>query len=48
MEPILKRPLTRRDGFAIPFDAPGHGIELDPEAMERFTVSARASLQETR
>ena len=38
MEPILKRPLSRRDGCAIPFDAPGHGIELDPESVERMTV----------
>ena len=38
MEPLLTRPLTRRDGYGIPFDAPGHGIEIDPEALERFTV----------
>jgi L-alanine-DL-glutamate epimerase-like enolase superfamily enzyme len=38
MEPLLKTPLTRRDGYGIPFDAPGHGIEFDPDALERFTV----------
>ena len=52
MEPVLKRPIARRDGFAIPFDTPGHGIEFDPEALERFTVGVRgpegAALQETR
>jgi L-alanine-DL-glutamate epimerase-like enolase superfamily enzyme len=47
MEPLLKRPLTRRDGYGIPFDTSGHGIEFDPEALERFSVRqtepARAS-----
>ena len=38
MEPILARPIIRRDGYGIPFDAPGHGIVFDPEALERFTV----------
>ena len=38
MEPILARPMVRRDGYGIPFDAPGHGIVFDPEALERFTV----------
>src|SRR6185503_529737 len=38
MEPVLKRPLARRDGYGMPFDAPGHGIEFDPEALETFTV----------
>jgi L-alanine-DL-glutamate epimerase-like enolase superfamily enzyme len=36
MEPLLVRPLTRRDGYGIPFDVPGHGIEFDPDALERF------------
>jgi len=40
MEPLLKRPVRRREGYGIPFDAPGHGIEFDPEALERFTVRA--------
>ncbi len=38
MEPILKRPVLMRDGFAIPLDVPGHGIEFDPRELERFTV----------
>jgi hypothetical protein len=38
MEPLLKRPLARRDGYGMPPDAPGHGIEFNPEALERFTV----------
>ncbi|HYM25149.1 MAG TPA: mandelate racemase/muconate lactonizing enzyme family protein [Vicinamibacterales bacterium] len=38
MEPILARPLDRRDGYAYPFDAPGHGIEFDEEALDRFTT----------
>jgi L-alanine-DL-glutamate epimerase-like enolase superfamily enzyme len=38
MEPLLKQPLARRNGYGMPFDAPGHGIEFDPEALERFTV----------
>ena len=37
-QPVLKHPVTRRDGFAIPFDTPGHGIEFDPDALEAFTV----------
>jgi L-alanine-DL-glutamate epimerase-like enolase superfamily enzyme len=46
MEPILTRPLVRRDGYAIPFDAPGHGIEFDPAALERFTVADSRERQE--
>jgi L-alanine-DL-glutamate epimerase-like enolase superfamily enzyme len=38
MEPILARPIVRHDGYGIPFEAPGHGIVFDPEALERFTV----------
>jgi L-alanine-DL-glutamate epimerase-like enolase superfamily enzyme len=38
MEPILARPIVRRDGYGIPFDVPGHGIAFDPDALERFTV----------
>src|SRR5207237_2652205 len=38
MQPLLSRPLTRRDGYGIPFDTPGHGIDFDPDALERFTV----------
>jgi L-alanine-DL-glutamate epimerase-like enolase superfamily enzyme len=42
MEPLLKRPLQRRDGFGIPFDTPGHGIEFDPGALEQFAVRRTA------
>jgi len=38
MEPILARPIVRHDGYGIPFEAPGHGIVFEPEALERFTV----------
>ena len=38
MEPLLKRTLARRDGFAIPSELPGHGVEFDPDALARFTV----------
>jgi L-alanine-DL-glutamate epimerase-like enolase superfamily enzyme len=38
MEPILARPVVRRDGYGIPFEGAGHGIVFDPEALERFTV----------
>ncbi len=38
MEPILKRPVLMRDGFAIPLETPGHGIEFDPRELERLTV----------
>ena len=38
MEPILARPLVRRDGYGFPFDTPGHGIVFAPDAVERFTV----------
>jgi L-alanine-DL-glutamate epimerase-like enolase superfamily enzyme len=47
MEAVLKRPLTRRDGYGIPFDTPGHGIEFDPDALERFAVRERRTPQGT-
>jgi L-alanine-DL-glutamate epimerase-like enolase superfamily enzyme len=37
-EPLLTRPLIRRDGYGFPFETPGHGIDIDPDALERFTV----------
>jgi L-alanine-DL-glutamate epimerase-like enolase superfamily enzyme len=43
MEPLLKRSLTRRDGYGVPFDAPGHGIEFDPDALARYTVRDASS-----
>ena len=42
MEPLLTRPLTRRDGYGIPPDAAGHGIEFEPEAVERFSIRTAA------
>ena len=40
MDPILKTHLQIKDGFAIPFDAPGHGIEFDAEALKKYEVKA--------
>src|SRR4051812_12763329 len=42
MEPLLTRPLTRRDGYAIPSEMAGHGIEFDREALERFSIRPEA------
>lgn len=36
MNPVLKNHLQIKDGYAIPFDAPGHGIEFDEEAFDKF------------
>jgi L-alanine-DL-glutamate epimerase-like enolase superfamily enzyme len=38
MEPILKEPVTIRDGYAVPQDTPGHAVAFNPEALERFTI----------
>jgi L-alanine-DL-glutamate epimerase-like enolase superfamily enzyme len=38
MAPVLKRPLVRRDGFGIPPDLPGHGVEFDADALRQFIV----------
>src|SRR5207249_3150117 len=48
MEPLLKRPLMRRDGYGIPCDSPGHGIEFDPDALARFTIRETAIPQGAR
>jgi L-alanine-DL-glutamate epimerase-like enolase superfamily enzyme len=48
MEPVLKRPLLRRDGYGIPFDNPGHGIEFDPAALERFAVRRESATEAQR
>ncbi len=48
MEPLLKRPLARRDGYGVPSEAPGHGIEFDPDALERFTARHAGSSMSTR
>jgi L-alanine-DL-glutamate epimerase-like enolase superfamily enzyme len=48
MEPLLKRTLQRRDGYGIPSDAAGHGVEFDPDALERFTVRRTAGPEVSR
>jgi len=48
MQPILKRTLTCRDGFAYPFDAAGHGIEFDQEALDRFSTWPRNASSRSR
>jgi len=38
MNPILKTHLQIKDGYAIPFDALGHGIEFDENTLYKFEV----------
>src|SRR2546421_1302616 len=38
MEPMLKKRVRIEDGYAIPSDAPGHGIEVDEKALTKFEV----------
>src|SRR6266516_655872 len=38
MEPVLKKRVRIEDGYAIPSDAPGHGIEFDEKALTKFEV----------
>lgn len=38
MEPVLRRRVRLEDGYAVPPDAPGHGIEFDEEALLKFEV----------
>jgi L-alanine-DL-glutamate epimerase-like enolase superfamily enzyme len=40
MEPLLKRRLRIKDGYAMPFESPGHGIQFDPATLDKFTVDA--------
>lgn len=40
MEPVLKRPLQIKDGYAIPPATPGHGIEFDDDALASLEVKA--------
>jgi L-alanine-DL-glutamate epimerase-like enolase superfamily enzyme len=42
MEPVLARPVLIQEGFAIPLDVPGHGIEFDEQALDRFAAPAVA------
>jgi L-alanine-DL-glutamate epimerase-like enolase superfamily enzyme len=39
---VLKTPLRIEDGVAFPFEAPGHGVELDRDALEAYEVDAAA------
>ena len=43
MEIVLRRPIRRQGEFALPFEEPGHGIQFDDEALDRFTVHGSAS-----
>lgn len=36
MSPVLKKTVEMKDGFAIPSDTPGHGIEFDEEMLDKF------------
>ena len=38
MEPVLKSRVRLEDGYAVPPDAPGHGVEFDEEALSKFEV----------
>ena len=38
MEPVLKRKIKIVDGYAVPPDVPGHGIEFDEQALRRYEV----------
>ncbi|MGI8495641.1 MAG: mandelate racemase/muconate lactonizing enzyme family protein [Pyrinomonadaceae bacterium] len=38
MNPVLKNHLEIKNGFAIPFEAPGHGIEFDEDALKNYEV----------
>ncbi len=35
---IMLNPIEPRDGFLVPPEAPGHGLELDREALQRYGV----------
>ena len=41
MEPILKQQVRIEDGYAIPSDTPGHGIDFDEKAMTKFEVAGK-------
>jgi D-galactarolactone cycloisomerase len=38
-EDLLQQPIKMKDGYLIPPDQPGLGIELDPDALERFAFA---------
>ena len=41
LEPVLKQRVRIEDGYAIPSDAPGHGIEFDEKALAKFEVAEK-------
>jgi L-alanine-DL-glutamate epimerase-like enolase superfamily enzyme len=43
MEVVLTRPVARQDGFGMPADVPGHGVQFDRDALDRFTVGRTES-----
>jgi mandelate racemase len=38
-DPILQQPLHQEDGYAVSPDRPGHGMEWDEHAVERYRVN---------
>jgi L-alanine-DL-glutamate epimerase-like enolase superfamily enzyme len=38
-EELLREPLTVRNGFLLPPDKPGLGVELNLDALHRFAFS---------
>jgi L-alanine-DL-glutamate epimerase-like enolase superfamily enzyme len=45
MEPVLSRPVRIEDGYAIPPDAPGHGIVFDEATLARYDVTRGAEAE---
>jgi len=43
-EELLREPFKVKDGFLVPPEKPGLGIELDPSALERFVFSGSEDL----
>ena len=43
-EELLREPFKVKDGFLLPPEKPGLGIELDPNALERFVFSGSEDL----
>lgn len=39
LEPLFLNPLRIEKGKLVPSNAPGHGLELNPDAVERYSVS---------
>jgi len=43
-EELLREPFRVKDGFLLPPEKPGLGIELDPNALDRFVFSGGEDL----